>query len=318
MSGNTTNPDLSVKLGRLLLKNPITVASGTFGFGSEYAEFYDVSELGAIFLKGLTLDERAGNPPPRIAETPAGMLNSIGLQNLGLKRFLKEIVPEIKKINTIIIANIAGNCIEDYVKIASRLFEENAVDAVELNVSCPNVKEGGIEFGKSEKILAELTQQVVARVSPMPVIVKLTPQVSDIARMAKIAEDAGATAISLINTLPAMVVDWRRERLPNGELLGGLSGPAIRPVALRLVREVARSVSIPIIGMGGICSLEDALQFFYVGAEIISIGTANFINPTTPLEILTELREFLHQRHLPDIPTLREYLHSPQQRNEVP
>ncbi|MCD6385137.1 dihydroorotate dehydrogenase [Candidatus Sumerlaeota bacterium] len=312
MTNSTIKPDLSVRLGRLVLKNPVTVASGTFGFGSEYAEFYDVSELGAIFTKAITIDERTGNPPPRIAETPAGMLNSIGLQNPGLEQFLKEIVPEIKKINTVIIANVAGNCVEDYVRIASRLVEENAVDAVELNVSCPNVTEGGIEFGKSEKILAELTQQVVSHVTPMPVIVKLTPQVTDIARMAKIAEDAGASAISLINTLPAMVVDWRRERLHNGELLGGLSGPAIRPVALRLVKEVAQSVSIPIIGMGGICTLEDALQFFYVGAEVISIGTGNFINPTAPHDILTALREFLHQHQLPNITALRKYLHSPE------
>lgn len=312
MHYKNNTPDLSVKIGQLILKNPITVASGTFGFGSEYGEFYDVSRLGAIFLKGLTLEEREGNPPPRIAETTAGMINSIGLQNPGLKKFTTEIAPELKKLRTIIIANVCGSTIDEYVKIALRLSEVEAVNAVEINASCPNVQEGGIEFGKSEKLLAQLTSETVKAISPMPVIVKLTPQVSDIRKMAKIAASEGATALSLINTIPAMVVDWRKERLPHGQLLGGLSGPAIKPIALRLVWETAHSVSIPIIGMGGIMNLEDVLQFFYAGADAIAIGTANFINPTAPLEILNSLEAFLLKYNLKNLADLKAYLYRTQ------
>ncbi|MCX7765651.1 MAG: dihydroorotate dehydrogenase [Candidatus Sumerlaeia bacterium] len=300
--------DLRVKIGNLILKNPVTVASGTFGFGREYGDFYEVNQLGAIFLKGLTLEEREGNPPPRIAEVPAGMINCIGLQNPGLEKFLVEVAPGLQQIDTVFIANIAGRTIQEYMQIASRLADEKAVSAIELNVSCPNVNEGGIEFGKSEKTLAELTRSVVEISAPLPVIVKLTPQISDIKLMAKIAEDSGASAISLINTVPAMMVDWRKERCPNGHLLGGLSGPAIKPIALRLVWEVAQAVSIPIIGMGGIMNVEDALEFFYAGADIICLGTANFVNPTTAIEILIGLSEFLQKRGLRNLTELKHYL----------
>lgn len=304
----TEDFDIKVTIGNIRLKNPITVASGTFGFGNEYEDFYEVNQLGGIFLKGLTLEEREGNPPPRIAETPAGMINCIGLQNPGLEKFLVEMVPALRQIDTVIIANIAGRTIQEYTEIASRLAEEKAVSAIELNVSCPNVSEGGIEFGKSEKMLAELTSSVVKAATPLPVIVKLTPQVSDIKLMAKIAEDSGASAISLINTVPAMVVDWKKERCPAGHLLGGLSGPAIKPIALRLVWEVAQTVSIPVIGMGGIMNVEDALEFFYAGADAICVGTANFVNPTSAIEILTALTDFLQKRDLKNLDELKRYL----------
>ncbi len=308
MNKTEHSPDLSVQIGRLRLKNPVTVASGTFGFGEEYRAFYDVGELGAIFVKGLTLEEREGNAPPRIAETAAGMINSIGLQNPGVEGFLNEIVPSLRNINTAIIANIAGSTHDEYLKVAGRLCAEKAVDAIELNVSCPNVKEGGIEFGRSEKHVAKLTRAVVNEVAPMPVIVKLTPLVSDIGAMAQVAEQEGAAAVSLINTLPAMKVYLEKEGFVSNCLMGGLSGPAIKPVALRLIHEASTMISIPIIGIGGICNLEDVLEFMYAGADVVSIGTANFINPTAPLDILHKLSSYMIEKNLASLHDLKEYL----------
>ncbi len=300
--------DMTVRIGELRLKNPVTVASGTFGFGEEYACFYDTGKLGALFIKGLTMKEREGNPPPRIFETPAGMINSIGLQNPGLEGFLDDIVPGTKKIGTAIIANVSGESLEEYIAIARRLRETDAVDAIELNVSCPNVRAGGIEFGKSGEAIARLTEKTVNAVHPMPVIVKLTPLVADIAEMARIAEQEGADAVSLINTLPAMVIDWKKDRLSTGRLIGGLSGPAIKPVALRLVWDVSQSVDIPVIGMGGIRNVDDALQFFSAGADAISIGTANFINPTVALEVLEGLTAFMQEHAIESIDALKTFV----------
>lgn len=308
--GHMNNVDLHVSIGSLQLKNPVTVASGTFGFGVEYAGFYNVAELGAIFIKGLTLREREGNPPPRIAETSSGMLNSIGLQNPGVERFIKEISPVTKTIGTAIIANVSGGTIDEYIAVAKILFTEKAVDALEINVSCPNITEGGIEFGKNETVLRELLSAVIREAPTMPVIVKLTPLVTNIRKMAEVVEETGATAISMINTLPGMFVDWRKHVFAGGKFFGGLSGPAIKPVALRLIWEVRQAVSLPIIGMGGITTLDDALQFFYAGADAISIGTASFINPTAPQDILRGLTNFLHEHEIASLAELQQFLHS--------
>lgn len=289
-------PDLEVQIGELTLKNPVTVSSGTFGYGQEYEAFYDPSLLGAIFLKSVTLEERLGNPPPRLVETPAGLINSIGLQNVGLDRFLDEVVPRLEEIDTVLIANIAGNTVDEYVQLADALSDCPGLAALEVNVSCPNVKEGGIAFGTSADMIREVTQEVVAA-SALPVIVKLTPNVADIVSMAHAAEGAGATAVSLVNTFLAMAIDIETRRPILGNATGGLSGPAIKPIALRMVWQVARSTSIPIIGMGGIMTGTDAIEFLMAGATAIAVGTANFVNPLAPVEIIKELEMFLEANH---------------------
>ncbi len=289
-------PDLEIQIGELTLKNPVTVASGTFGYGQEYEAFYDPSLLGAIFLKSVTLEERPGNPPPRLVETPAGLINSIGLQNVGLDRFLDEVVPLLEGIDTVLIANIAGNTVDEYVQLAEALSDCPGLAALEVNVSCPNVKEGGIAFGTSADMIREVTQEVVAA-SALPIIVKLTPNVADIVSMAHAAEEAGATAVSLVNTFLALAIDIETRRPILGNATGGLSGPAIKPIALRMVWQVARSTNIPIIGMGGIMTGTDAIEFLMAGATAIAVGTANFVNPLAPVEIVKELEMFLEAHH---------------------
>ena len=270
--------DLATPLGPLMLKNPLIAASGCFGYGVEYAELIDLSTLGGIAVKGLFLAEREGHKPPRIVETPSGMLNAIGLQGIGVHRFVREKLPELRRLRAAVIVNICGSTLDEYVEVARVLSDHEGVAALELNISCPNIKEGGIQFGCS----LPGTHQVVGavrKVTRLPVIPKLTPNVTDIASFARAAEEAGADAISLVNTFLAMAIDvhTRRPRLSNG--MGGLSGPAIRPIAVRMVYECRQAVRIPIIGMGGIASAEDVVEFMIAGANAVQVGTANFVDP---------------------------------------
>lgn len=288
-----------VKLGAIELKNPVITASGTFGFGREYGEYFDLSKLGGISVKGLTLKERAGNPAPRVAETPYGMLNSVGLQNPGIDSFLKDEMPYLEAANTVIIANIAGNTIEDYCQMAQKL-EGSKVDIIELNISCPNVKEGGVAFGTNPRVVREITKLIKENTSKH-LMVKLTPNVTDIAEIAKSAEEGGADSISLINTLLGMAVDLERKRPVLKNIMAGLSGPAIKPVALRMVYQVANAVKIPVVGMGGIMDYKDALEFLMVGATAVQVGTASFINPTAPIEIIQGIENYLEAKGYKDI-----------------
>jgi dihydroorotate dehydrogenase (NAD+) catalytic subunit len=294
------DPDLSISLGALRLKNPITVASGTYGYGTEYADFYDPSLLGGIFLKGLTLEPREGNAPQRLVETPSGLLNAIGLQNVGLARFLSEKVPALAKIDTAIIANVCGSTIEDYVELAAKLAEVDEVDAAELNISCPNVRHGGMAFGCVPESTAQITR-AVRDVYPKPLIVKLSPNVTDITETARAAEGAGADALSVVNTFVGMAIDVRTRRPKLGNTTGGLSGPAIKPMALRMVWQCWKAVRIPIVGQGGITTWKDAAEFFLAGASAICIGTANFTNPTAPLDILAGLTAWLREQNCSSI-----------------
>lgn len=299
--------DLSVKLGRLHLKNPVTVASGTYGYGTEYLSLFPPSRLGAVFLKGITLNPRAGNEPPRIVETPSGMLNAIGLQNVGLEGLLKEKLPALDGIDGCFIANIAGESIEEFVHITKALNNAPRISAIEVNVSCPNVKEGGMAFGVSAKATEQITKAVRESTS-LPVIVKLTPNVTDITETARAAEAGGADAVSLINTLLGMAIDIEKRRPVLGNKTGGLSGPAIRPVAVRMVWSVYRSIEIPIIGMGGIRTWEDAIEFFLAGASAVSVGTAVFQDPFCPLKILDGIEKYLEKNSLDSIKSLAGFL----------
>lgn len=290
--------DLSVNLGGLLLDNPVTVASGTFGYGMEYEDYLDISQIGAIVVKGTTLEPRAGNIPPRIVETPAGMLNAIGLENPGIKVFLQEYLPYLKEKGVTVIANIAGNTIEEYARIASLIEETSGVGAIELNISCPNVAKGGLQFGTSADMIAQVVK-AVKRETRLPVIPKLSPNVTDIVEMAVAAEEAGADALSMINTLMGMAVDIKTRRPVLGNIFGGLSGPAIKPVALRMIYQVYKAVNIPILGGGGIMNHEDALEFFMVGASAISIGTGNFVHPTIAVDIIEGIKDYLIENELP-------------------
>ena len=283
--------DMSVELAGVRLKNPVITASGTFGFGREYGEFVDLNELGAICVKGLTLLPRQGNPPPRIAETPSGMLNSVGLQNPGVEYFVKKELPFLKGFNTIVIANISGNTAEEYCKMAD-IISNSDTDMVELNISCPNVKAGGVAFGTDPCVVEEITA-VVRKHCKKPLIVKLSPNVCDIAMIARAAERGGADCISLINTITGMVIDieTRRPILKNN--IGGLSGPAVKPVAVRMVWQAAKAVKIPIIGMGGISSGEDAVEFMLAGASAVSVGTYNFIDPYACIKVRDGIKEYM-------------------------
>lgn len=283
---------LEVKLGELTLRNPIMPASGCFGFGKEYSQFYSLDQLGAIAVKAATVEPRFGNATPRVAETRGGMLNAIGLQNPGLDKVLAEELPWLEKYDVPIIANIAGTTDEDYIEVATRISEAPNVKAIELNISCPNVKCGGITFGTDPIIAAELTKEI-KRVSKVPVFVKLSPNVTNIVEMAQAVEKAGADGLSMINTLLGMRIDLRSKRpiLANGA--GGLSGPAIKPVAIRMVYEVSQKVEIPIIGMGGIHSAEDVIEFFLAGASAVAVGTANFVDPYICPTIIDELEGWL-------------------------
>jgi len=291
---------LRVKLFSKVFKNPVWVASGTFGYGEEYAEIYDVSKLGAIVTKSITLEPRMGHPPPRVVETPSGMLNAIGLQNVGVDNFIKEKLPYLRKLKTRVIVNIAGSSINEYVKVTERLNGKRGIDALEVNISCPNVKAGGVEIGADSK-QALKTIAMVKKASSFPVIAKLSPNVTDITVIARAVEDGGADAISLINTIVGMVIDVDKKKPALSNLTGGLSGPAIRPVAVAMVYKVVRSVDIPVIGIGGIMNADDALQFFLAGAKAIQVGTGNFINPRAPLEIIAGLKRYCKRNKLSNI-----------------
>lgn len=291
--------NLAVKIGNLELKNPVMGASGTFGFGKEYEDFLDVNEIGAIVTKGVTPKPRAGNPGVRIAETPAGMLNCIGLENPGVDVFIYEILPQIKKYNTAVIVNISAGSVEEYAEMAWRL-DIDGVDAVEVNISCPNVKEGGIVFGTDPKAAAAVTHAVKTHTSKT-VIVKLSPNVTDIVQMAKAVEEAGADAISMINTLTGMAIDINTRKPLLGNITGGLSGPAVKPIALRMVWQVAKAVNIPIIGMGGIANAEDAIEFLLAGATAVAVGAHNFIDPSA-LKVITDgIAEYMQKHNIEDV-----------------
>lgn len=287
-----SGPDLSVRIGSLVLKNPVTVASGTYGYGLEYADFHDPGRLGGLFLKGLTLHERQGNRPQRLVETPSGLMNAIGLQNVGYRKFLSEKLPLVAHLPTALVANICGESIEEYVTIAEACSAHARVDALEVNISCPNVAKGCIAFGSDPRLTEEVTRAVVAA-TDRPVIVKLSPNVGSIATMARAAEAGGAAGLSVVNTIVALAIDVKTRRPKLGNVTGGLSGPAIRPIAVRMVREAALAVSIPIVGMGGIATANDALEFLIAGASAVSVGTANFVNPDAPIEVLEGIEAYL-------------------------
>ncbi len=294
--------NLKVKIGKLTLKNPVMTASGTFGYGAEYSEFVDLNALGAVVVKGISLEPRLGNPPPRIYETPCGMLNSIGLQNVGLKRFLSEKLPFLRRYDTRVIVNILGDSIEEYLLLCKSLDPE--VDAIELNVSCPNVKKGGISFATDRGSLKELVGKVRDVLKKAILIVKLSPVANDIAEMARLCEQQGADAVSMINTIPAMAIDieTRRPRLAN--IIGGLSGPAIKPIGVRMVWQTYQCVNIPIIGMGGIMTADDAIEYLLAGASAVAVGTANFVNPSATVEIIEGLREYMKRHKIKELKDL--------------
>ena len=294
------SPDISVKLGGLELKNPVMTASGTFGYGEEFSSVIDVNKLGAIVVKGISLKPMPGNPPPRIVETPAGMLNAIGLANIGIENFLKDKLPWLKTLTTKTIVNIYGHSIDEYGELASALKDVDGVSAVEVNISCPNVDKGGLVFGKDPDISARVTETVVKKTNK-PVIVKLTPNVSDITILAAAVEQAGAHCVSLINTLTGMAIDVETGKPRLGNISGGLSGPAIKPVALHMVCQVARAVKIPVIGIGGILNAQDALEFLIAGASAVQVGTANFINPGVTLEIIDGIKNFCERKKIKNI-----------------
>ncbi len=295
---------LQIELPGLSLKNPIMPASGCFGFGREYADFYDLNKLGAIMIKAATVEPRYGNPTPRVAETPSGMLNAIGLQNPGLEKIISEELEWLKQFDTPIIANVAGSETEDYVEVAKEISKVSNVHALELNISCPNVKTGGIAFGTVPEVAAELTKRV-KEVSEVPVYVKLSPNVTDIVKIAKAVEQAGADGLSMINTLLGMRLDLKTAKpiLANG--MGGLSGPAIKPVAIRMIHQVSQAVNIPIIGMGGIQTAEDVVEYFYAGANAVAVGTQNFVDPFACPNIIEELPALLDKLGYDHISELR-------------
>ena len=297
------NMNLSVDLGKLKLKNPVIAASGTFGYGAEYSEFVNLNNLGAVVVKGLSLKPMAGNPPPRIYETPCGMLNSIGLQNIGVEVFIKEKLSYLKQFDTKIIVNFFGDSIKEYVKTAERLSSVNGIHALEMNISCPNKQAGWSIFGTDPKVTFKIVS-AVRKITDLTLIVKLSPNVTDIALMAKAAEDAGADAVSVINTLTGMAINakTRQPRLAN--IIGGLSGPAIKPIALRMVWESHKAVRIPIIGIGGIISAEDAIEFMLAGASAVAVGTANFVNPKAAQDIIDGMKLFMIEQHISNVKEL--------------
>lgn len=287
--------DLSVSLGPLALANPVLTASGTFGYAAEFAHLVTLNRLGGVVVKGISLAPRPGNPPPRVVETPCGMLNAIGLENVGVHRFISEKMPFLRTCGCRVIVNILGDSIEEYAALAEALTGVPGIDALEINISCPNVKKGGVAFGTVPEMAAAVTQ-AVKQATDLPVIVKLSPNVTDIAAMARAVEAAGADAISLINTLIGMAIDARTRRPKLANVIGGLSGPAIKPVALRMVWQVASAVAIPVIGIGGIGTAEDAIEFLLAGATAIQVGTANFYNPAATGQIIAGIEDYLRQQ----------------------
>jgi dihydroorotate dehydrogenase (NAD+) catalytic subunit len=289
--------DLSVQIGALTLKNPLIAASGCFGYGVEYADSVDLASLGGIAVKGLFLTAREGHPPPRIVETPSGMLNAIGLQGIGVHRFVDEKLPELRGRHATVIVNICGTTIDEYVELARILSDADGVAAIELNISCPNIKEGGITFGCSLTGTFAVVS-AVRKVTRLPVIPKLTPNVTDVASFAHAAEDAGADAVSLVNTFLAMVIDVETRRPKLSNIVGGLSGPAIRPIAVRMVYECRQAVRIPILGMGGIADARDALEFIIAGASAVQVGTANFVDPFIWPKLLDGFQGYMLRHHI--------------------
>jgi dihydroorotate dehydrogenase (NAD+) catalytic subunit len=287
--------DLSVQIGSLTLSNPVIAASGCFGYGVEYADTVDLSSLGAVAVKGLFLAEREGHPAPRIVETPAGMLNAIGLQGIGVQRFIDEKLPELRARRATVIVNVCGTTIDEYVEVSRILSEAEGVAAIELNISCPNIKEGGIQFGCSLNGTFDVVS-AVRKATRLPIIPKLTPNVTSVSSFARAAEDAGADAVSLVNTFLAMVVNVETRRPEISNIVGGLSGPAIRPIAVRMVYECRQAVKIPIIGMGGIADARDAIEFMLVGASAVQVGTANFVDPFIWPKLLDGIRDYM-RRH---------------------
>lgn len=292
-------PDLRVNLGGLMLKNPVIAASGTFGYGREFAAFVEPAELGAIVTKGISLQPRPGNPPPRIFETPAGMINAIGLENVGLEAFVRDKLPWLVESEAVIIVNILGENVEEYAALAAGLDRAEGPAMIEVNVSCPNVAAGGLAFGTDPEATAQVVRAVVGS-TRLPVMVKLTPMVTDIAVVAQAAVEAGASALSLINTVPAMAVDLASRKPVLGNIVGGLSGPAIKPIALRLVWQTAKAVKVPVVGLGGIMTARDALEFLLVGAAAVQVGTASFVNPRACLDVLTGMEDYFRENELPD------------------
>ncbi len=298
-----TAPDLTVDIGGLKLQNPVMTASGTFGYAREFDHYIDLNRLGGIIVKGLSLKPSKGNPPPRIVETDCGMLNAIGLENVGIDGFIKDKLPFLATLRPPTIANIYGKTVEEYARLAERIEPLDAVKGLEVNISCPNVKEGGVAFGSDPKIADEVVRAVRAKTTKH-LMVKLSPNVTDIALMARVVEDAGADALSLINTITGMAVDLSTRRSKLANVTGGLSGPAIKPVALRMVWQAAQVVKIPIVGVGGIMNATDALEFMMVGATAVEVGTANFVNPGSTMAIIDGMQAWLQQEGLDDIKQL--------------
>jgi dihydroorotate dehydrogenase (NAD+) catalytic subunit len=291
---------LDVKIHNLSLKNPVLTASGTFGYGEEFADFIDLSRLGGIIVKGTTGSHREGNAYPRMAETPSGMLNAVGLQNAGVDVFCQKTYPRICDIDTNVIVNVSGSSIEEYCETAAKIDALDKIPAIELNISCPNVKKGGMGFGTDPKMAAQVVGEV-RKVYHKTLIVKLTPNVTSIADIAKAVEEAGADSVSLINTMLGMAVDVERRRPVLSTITGGLSGPAVKPVAVRMVWQVAKAVKIPVIGLGGIASANDALEFLMAGATAVQIGTANFLDPTVTIKVIDGLQDYLNRHNIKDI-----------------
>ena len=295
--------NMAVNIAGVILKNPVTTASGTFGSGMEYSEFTDLDRLGAVTTKGVSLTPWEGNPTPRVAEVYGGMLNAIGLQNPGIDTFIERDLEFLKRYDTRVIVNVCGKTIEEYVGVVERLSDTNA-DLLEINVSCPNVKEGAIAFGQDPKALSKITKEIKKK-AKQPVIMKLSPNVTDIALMAKTCEDSGADAVSLINTITGMKIDINKRSFVLANKTGGLSGPAIKPVAVRMVYQAAHSVSIPVIGMGGIASAEDALEFIMAGAAAVAVGAANFTDPTTTVKVIEGIESYMKDNNVNDINELK-------------
>lgn len=294
--------NMSVNIAGVEWKNPVTVASGTFGSGAEYSEFTDLNKLGAVTTKGVANVPWEGNPTPRVAEVYGGMLNAVGLQNPGIELFCKRDIPFLKRYDTKIIVNVCGHSTEEYVEVVKRLADE-PVDMLEINISCPNVKEGGIAFGQDPKAVEAITREM-KKYAKQPVIMKLSPNVTDITEMARAAEAGGADAVSLINTITGMKIDVNRRKFVLANKTGGMSGPAIHPVAVRMVYQTAQAIKIPIIGMGGIMTAEDAIEMILAGATAISVGTANFVNPKTTMEIVDGIKKYMEKYHVNDIKEL--------------
>ncbi|MEW5920259.1 MAG: dihydroorotate dehydrogenase [Bacillota bacterium] len=309
-SATGTSVDLRVEMAGLVLKNPVMVSSGTFGYGEEYSRIYDINRLGAIVAKATTIRPKHGNPPPRVVEVVGGMLSCCGQQNVGLERFISEKLPFIRTLSVPFFANVAGEIVDDYVFIAEKLCAAGGIAALELNVSCPNLQQGGMAFGVDPAAVKEIVA-AVKKISSLPVVCKLTPNVTDVVAIARAAEEAGADALSLINAPLGMAIDVETRRPKLGNVVGGLTGPAIKPLALRMVWQVAQSVSVPVIGIGGITTAEDALEFIIAGATAVQIGTANFFRPLAPLEIIAGMEDYLKKHGLDNIKELRGSLELP-------